>query len=117
MIAIRLSSHEVLQETADRLSARFDVPDTYLLRMAVLEVLQNAVQHGNGCVRIAVHDDHFIVRNSVSETTQPTAHIGLAMLEGVRAWQRGREFIAMVMVREVRLRALHLEESEVKAIA
>jgi len=112
MVGIRLSSHDVLQETADALSARFDVQDPYVLRFAVLEVLQNAVQHGFGGVRVECLDDRLIVRNRVAETSQPTAHIGLAMLEGVRVVQRGDEFTAVVMVHEVRLAGLELDGIE-----
>lgn len=112
MVGIRLSSHDVLQDTADALSARFSVSDPYVLRFAVLEVLQNAVQHGFGSVRIDCLGDRLVVRNRVAETSQPTAHIGLAMLEGVRVVQRGDEFTAVVMVHEVRLASLEIEGLE-----
>jgi hypothetical protein len=106
MLALPLGSHEQLQATADWLVSLFRHREPEVLRFAILEVLQNVVQHGNGLCFVETGEDWVVVTNLARESSRPCAHLGLHLIEGVRVQQVRNAFRAVIFVDEVALRPL-----------
>lgn len=109
MISVALSSHEILQDTADALVAQYTVDDTEVLRFALIEVLQNVVQHGNGFCVIELRARSIACCNIICDGGRDCSHLGLRMVKGIQVEQRGSIFRATVHVHDVALCMLDLD--------
>jgi len=109
MNIIAIKSHEELQSLSDKLTGSFQVTDTFILRSAIVEGLQNTVQHSNGKFILRVEKDLIMIVNKVQNSSHFKAGIGLRIYSGIFTFQRGDLFFSIIIPRLVGIRELDLE--------
>lgn len=109
MFIIRIQSHNHLQQTADALSEQFKVEDPYTLRGAIVEVLQNTLQHSDGRCAIKFNGDSLTVINRIQEQQMPGYGLGLKMYTGISTRSHKRLFFTVIYPQKVAMDELDIE--------
>ncbi len=109
MFIIRIQSHDHLQQTADALTQQFEVEDPYTLRGAIVEVLQNTLQHSDGRCAIKFNGDSLTVINRIQEQQMPGYGLGLKMYSGISTRSYKRLFFTVVYPKKVAMDTLDIE--------
>lgn len=105
-----INSHGTLQELADKLVRRFYVNDGFVLRSAILEVLQNTVQHSDGQFTFEVKKDHLVITNLIKNNGHIGAGLGLQLFSGIYTHKQGDLFYTFVFPEKVRIMELNIEK-------
>lgn len=105
----RVNSHEKLQSLAESISARYWAPDPFIFRSAVLEVLQNTLQHSDGRFVIEYGQRAFRIINLVKEHEHIGFGLGLKLYTGIKTKTKNKLFITEVKPEETQLMELDLE--------
>ena len=110
MDTAKINSHITLQELADRMVKHFYVEDGFVLRSAIIEVLQNTVQHSDGQLAYDVKKDHLIIMNIVKNNGHVGAGLGLQLFSGIYTHKQGDLFYTFIFPGKVRIMELDIEE-------
>ena len=109
MFIIRIRSHAHLQQVADEITQQYKVKDSFTLRGAIVEVLQNTLQHSDG--RCVINFDHesMTVINRIKDCDMPSYGLGLKMYSGIRTRTHKNLFYTVVYPGETALKELDIE--------
>jgi hypothetical protein len=110
MYLMRISSHEHLQALAQKLTDLYHHDDPFILRAAVLEVLQNTLQHSDGRFGLLLTVDSIIITSLPKSSTYRRYSLGLKLYGGISVAQKGELFISHIMVPRVYLKSLDIDE-------
>lgn len=110
MRIFRIESHQKLQELADLFAGFYAVEDFYILRSAMVEALQNTVQHSNGRFAVEILPDKFTVVNLIKPTDHPTNGIGLQIFSGIYTCRRGNLFYTDILPGLVKVNELNINQ-------
>ncbi len=112
MYLMKLSCHRMLQELASTLTYcyRFHNHDPYVLRSAIVEVLQNTIQHSNGRFGLLLTGNSIVVSSLPVTSPHQGYKLGLRMYKGISLIRKGELFIARIHVGEVHMEPLNIEE-------
>jgi len=106
---IYIDSHKKLQQISDILAGIFDVENPFALRSAILEVVQNTIQHSDGRFALEINKDRIIIINLVKENDCPGNGLGLRLYSGIFTEYRRRLFYSMIIPKMVRLKEMDIE--------
>ncbi|MCD4782521.1 MAG: hypothetical protein K8T10_01690 [Candidatus Eremiobacteraeota bacterium] len=110
MFTATINSHSTLQELANKLVRNFYVDDGFVLHSAIIEVLQNTVQHSNGQFAFEVKKDHLIITNLIKNNGHTGAGLGLQLFSGIYTHKQGDLFYTFIFPDKVRIMELNIEE-------
>lgn len=110
MFIQRIISHENLQKLAESISDRFSVTDVYTLRCAVVEVLQNTVQHSDGRFLIEFFHNRVRIVNLIRKSRYEGSGLGLQMFSGIYTRRSRRLFYTEIFPHKVGINSLDIEK-------
>ncbi|MFP4498822.1 MAG: hypothetical protein ACLFQV_11475 [Vulcanimicrobiota bacterium] len=112
-MSVKIQNHLELQEMADNLSTQYLVDDPFTLRSALLEVLQNTLQHSDGRFALNVTPKYISVVNLIREGNNNTTGLGLKLYRGIATRTCGDIFLTRLFPHKVCLNKIDLEFEQV----
>lgn len=109
MDIISVDSHQTLQSLSEILTGYFIVEDPHVLRSAIIEGIQNTIQHSNGTFALKIEPDLILIINSIWENNHPKYGLGLELYQGITTFRRGNLFYTIIYPEKVTLKELNLE--------
>ncbi len=110
MRTVFVNSHETLQKVSDELTEMFSVQDPFVLRAAIVEAIQNTVQHSDGLFRLDVGDDRVEIINLVKPNGNFRAGLGLQMYGGISTFRKGSLFHTVIKPTKVKMNELSIPD-------
>lgn len=108
MRTLFVNSHKTLQKVSDELTEMFPVTDPFILRAAIVEAIQNTVQHSDGLFRLDVGEDRLEIINLVKPNGNPRAGLGLQIYSGITTFRKGSLFHTVIHPTRVKIKELDL---------
>lgn len=104
-----VNSHSDLQSIADYLVQNFNVQDPYVFRSAVIEAVQNTVQHSNGRFALVLKKGRIVISNLIKPNGTPKTGIGLQLYSGIFTYKRGSLHHTIIFPDLVSIRELDID--------
>lgn len=112
MYLLKIRNHQQLQNVTSQLTEMYQHPEPMVLRGAILEVLQNTVQHADGAFALFLRENSItivnIITNGKSKNNSISSSIGLKLYQGIKTRNLGQLFIAEIIPQDVSLNKLDL---------
>jgi len=111
MLMIKIENHNELQHLTYSLTRMYASGDgdEFILRGAILEVLQNTVQHSDGAFVLFLFEDRISVANLMKKNTTPKYQLGLKIYGGIETHCKGELFVADIYPSRTCLLPLDME--------
>lgn len=111
MFLLKISNHKQLQRLTQQLTESFQHRDPFVLRGAILEVLQNTLQHSDGRFGLLLTDKAIVVASLPKNSGHLKYNLGMKMYGGIHTSTRGELFITRIETTQVQLKGLNIEHT------
>lgn len=111
MFLMKIGNHNQLQSLAQRLTDMYIHEDPFVLRAAIIEVLQNTLQHSDGHFGLLITRTDIIVASLPRESFHKKYSLGLKIYGGIQILRKGELFLAHIEVHQVCLNQLDIEQA------
>lgn len=109
MNIVNVDSHQKLQSLSELLTSHYIVEDPFVLRSAIVEGIQNTIQHSNGTFALKIEPDLILIINSIWENNHPKYGLGLELYQGITTFKKGNLFYTIIYPEKVSLKQLNVE--------
>ncbi len=109
MNIVSVDSHQKLQSLSELLTSYYIVEDPFVLRSAIIEGIQNTIQHSNGTFALKIEPDLILIINSIWENDHPKYGLGLELYQGITTFRKGNLFYTIIYPEKVTLKQLDLD--------